>query len=132
MNDKKYLILISALTMIILVGGVIFISKSTNTSQAKLVASQKAKAETIEPTSYDWGNIPMNKGNVTKIFTIMNNGTDPLKFSNIKTSCHCTKAHLTIDGKDSPNFGMSGVSDWVGELAPGGKAKLTVIFDPAF
>lgn len=132
MNDKKYLILISGLTLSILFGGVIFISKSTNTSQAKLVVTQNAKAETIEPTSYDWGNIPMNKGNVTKIFTIKNNGTDSLKFSTIKTSCHCTKAHLTIDGKDSPDFGMSGVSDWVGELAPGGKAKLTVIFDPAY
>ncbi len=79
-----------------------------------------------------WGNIPINGGNVTKTFTIKNTGTGALKLFNVKTSCHCTKAHVTIAQENSPDFGMDGVSSWVGEVPPGRQAKLTVIFDPAF
>lgn len=130
MNDKKFIIIIAVLTLVVLFGGITLVGNSTSTPQIK--ASQNAKAVTQDPTSFDWGTIQMNGGDVIKTFVIKNTGTDTLKFYNIKTSCHCIKARLTIDGKDSPDFGMSGVSDWVGELAPGKVAKLTAIFDPAF
>ena len=74
----------------------------------------------------------MNKGNVTKSFAIKNTGTGILKIFNIKTSCHCTRAYITIEGVDSPSFGMSDLSSWVGEVVGGKEAKLTVVFDPAF
>lgn len=131
MNDKKYLIIIAVLTLIILFGGVIFIS-SSSTSAPQIAVSANVKTETIEPTSYDWGDIPINGGNATRSFTIKNTGTETLKLFNVKTSCHCTVANVSIDGKKSENFGMSGVSSWTGEVKPGKEAKLTVIFDPAF
>lgn len=130
MNDKKIIISIIAVTVVILVGGVLVISANSSTSL--VTASQNAKAYTVESTSFDWGKIQYNGGNVTKTFTIKNTGTDTLKIYNIKTSCHCTKAHLTINGKKSEDFGMSGVSSWVGDVATGKNAKLTVIFDPAY
>lgn len=136
MNDKKFIIIIAVLTLAILFGGIVLISKSTSIfsvqSSPKISLSEKARAETQDPTSFDWGIIPMKGGYAVKTFAIKNIGTDTLKFYNIKTSCHCTKARMTIDGKDSPDFGMSDTSDWVGELAPGKIAKLTAIFDPAF
>lgn len=130
MNEKKLIIIIAILTFVILFGGVIIVSKLTSTPV--VTASQNAKAETQEPTSYDWGNIPMNRGNVTKTFRIKNTGTDTLKIFNVKTSCHCTKANVAIGGETSQNFGMSGISSWVGEVYPGKEAKLNVIFDPAY
>jgi len=130
MNDKKFIIIIAVLTLVILFGGITLVSNSTSTSKVSI--STNAKAEVQDPTSFDFGTIPMNGGDAIKTFAIKNAGTEPLKFYNIKTSCHCTKAHLTIERRDSPDFGMSGVSDWVGELAPGKEAKLTAIFDPAF
>lgn len=105
-------------------------TKTTNTPQ--ISASQNAKAYVTEATSFDWGNIPMYKGNVLKTFTIKNTGTDTLKIYNIKTSCHCTKAYATINGIDSPRFGMSDLSSWAGEVPAGKEAKLTVVFDPAY
>lgn len=136
MNDKKFIIIISLLTLTILFGGIALVSKSTSISSApissKISLSEKARAETQDPTSFDFGTIPMKGGYAVKAFAIKNTGTETLKFYNIKTSCHCTKAKMTIDGKDSPAFGMSDMSDWVGELDPGKVGKLTAIFDPAF
>lgn len=130
MKGKNLVFIIAFFTLIILIGGVYLVSKTTQSPQ--VVLSQNAKAYTQDPTSFDWGNIPINGGVVTKTFTIKNTGTDVLSLTNIKTSCHCTKAHITIEGRQSPDFGMDGISSWVGEVAPAKEAKLTVIFDPAF
>lgn len=131
MNEKKLFLLIGLGTLIILITGVFFLS-ITNTSVPQVAASEYAKAWTLNPTSYDWGMIKFDGEKATKVFTIKNTGTENLKLYDIKTSCHCTKAHITINGKDSPDFGMSGISDWVGQVAPGKEAKLTVIFDQTF
>lgn len=130
MNDKKIIIGFVVLTIVILGGG-IFILSSTTSTPSKITASQNAKAE-VDQKTFDWGNIPYSGGNATKTFTIKNSGTDTLKLVNIKTSCDCTKAQVVIDGKSSPYFSMHSTSSWVGEVAPGKEAQLTVIFDPAF
>src|ERR1035437_10185591 len=117
MSFEKKLIILTVISIVLIMGGgMIFLSFS---QAPQVTASQNAKAYTTGPTSADWGQIPMYKGNVSKTFVIKNTGTDTLKLFNVKTSCHCTKAHVTIDGTDSPDFGTSGISDWVGEVAPG-------------
>lgn len=130
MNDKKIIIIGVVLTVALLFGGVFFLTKTTATPQ--ISTSQNAKAYVMDPISFDWGNIPMYKGNAIKTFIIKNTGTDTLKLFNIKTSCHCTKVYATINGINSPSFGMSGLSSWIGEVAGGKDAKLTVLFDPAY
>lgn len=130
MNDKKFIIITALLTLVIMFGGITLLSSSSSSPQTSV--TQNAKAETIEATSFDWGNIPINGGSVSKSFTIKNTGTEALKLFNVKTSCHCTVANVTIDGKTSENFGMSGISSWIGEVKPGKVAKLTGVFDPAF
>lgn len=130
MNEKKIVVLMIVLTIALLFGGVFFLTKTTATPQ--IIASQNAKAYVSDPTSFDWGQIPMYKGNAVKSFTIKNTGTDTLKLFNVKTSCHCTKAYITINGIDGPRFGMSDLSSWVGEVLKGKEAKLTVVFDPAY
>lgn len=130
MNNKKLVIGFIVFTLLILGGGISLLSFTTSTP-AKVTTSQNAKAEVSQKT-FDWGNIPYNGGNATKTFTIKNTGTDALKIMNVKTSCTCTKAQLTIEGKNSPYFSMHSTSGWIGELAPNKEAQLTVIFDPAF
>lgn len=125
---KKIVVLTSIATLVILIGGVFFLSKS---SSYDVVTSENVKAE-AKVTAADWGRIPMYKGNVSKTFTIKSSGIDALRLFNVRTSCHCTKAIVIIDGKESPAFGMSSVSSWMGEVVPGKEAKLTVVFDPAY
>lgn len=130
MNDKKIIIAMIISTIALLFGGIIFLTKTTNTPQ--IIAAPNAKAYVPDPTSFDWGTIPMYKGNTTKTFTIKNTGTDTLKLFNVKTSCHCTKAYVTVNENDSPSFGMDSLSAWIGQVLAGKEAKLTVVFDPAF
>lgn len=130
MNEKKIILGTVILTIIILVGGIFLVSKSTSTPQ--ISATVNAKAFVPDPTSFDWGTIPMNKGNAVKTFTIKNTGSDALKLFNVKTSCHCTKAFVTVGKDESPKFGMDTLSSWVGVVASGNEAKLTVVFDPAY
>lgn len=130
MNDKKIIIVMIASTIVLLFGGIFFLTKTTTTPEIK--ASQNAKAYVGESTSFDWGTIPMSKGNAVKTFTIKNTGTDTLKLYNLKTSCHCTKAYVTINGVDSPSFGMDSLSSWTGEVLRGKEAQLTAVFDPAY
>lgn len=130
MNEKKIIVGIVLTTTLILFGG-IFWALSGSPSKAIIASSQNAKA-TVDSKTYDWGSIPFKGGDVRKIFTIKSIGTDTLKLSNIKTSCHCTKAQIKIGNIASPYFGMNSVSTWIGEIPPGQEAQLEVIFDPAY
>lgn len=130
MTEKKLLILVILISLVLLIGGVFVVGKTSSSPKVEL--SQQAKAYTIEPTSFDWGNIPFNGPKATKTFTIKNTGKDDLRLFNVKTSCHCTKAYVSINGSESPSFGMSGISSWVGVVPPGKDAKLVVIFDQTY
>lgn len=129
MNKNRIIIIFILLTVLIIVGGVALLSGSS--TSATISTSQNAKV-TVDNLTHDWGEIDYNGGNVTKTFIIKNTGTDVLKLTNAKTSCHCTKAQITIDSTQSPYFGMNSVSSWVGEVQPGKEAQLTVIFDPKY
>lgn len=130
MNDKKIIIGFVVLTLLILGGGVYILSVTTaNPAQVNL--AQNAKVE-VDQKTYDWGDISYSGPDASKTFTIKNTGTDILKLTNIKTSCACTYVQLTIEGKMSPKFGMHTTSSWVGEVAAGREAQLTVVFDPDF
>ncbi len=130
MTDKKLIIGLIILTLLILGGGIYVLSNGV-TTPTKITTSQNAKVEILEKT-FDWGNIPYSGEKATKTFIIKNSGTDVLQLSGIKTSCTCTKAQVSIDGKTSPYFSMHASSAWIGEVAPGKEAQLTVIFDQAF
>lgn len=131
---KSPIVLMLFATVVILAAGIFLITASAqNAPQIK--QSQSAKAYVVDPTSYDWGTIRYAAPKATKSFSIKNTGTGVLELYNIRTSCHCTKAYFTIDGQDSPEFGMDmggNTSSYVGKVQPGDKAKLTVVFDQAF
>lgn len=131
MNEKKIIILIAVVSILILFGGVYIIS-ATSQVAPQISASSNATAFTTTPTSTDFGTVKYSAKSVVRTFVIENTGSDTLKLFNIKTSCHCTKAHATIDGLDGPDFGMSGISSWIGEVKPGKDAKIVVSFDPTY
>ena len=120
-------LLIGAFTILTLIGGFFL---ATGSGPAKLGGGD-GQAYT-DHTSFEWGEININGGNATHEFTIENRGTGELDLANILTSCACTSAQITIDGVVSPYFGMHSTSSWVGKVAPGKTATVSVIFDPLF
>lgn len=134
MFDKKLTMFIVGITAVILIGGIFLASKSGSGGEVKSSATSmdsNTKAQ-VEETSYDWGEIGINDGNVEKVFKIKNTGSATLKLSNVLTSCMCTTAQLSLDGDTSPIFGMHSKSNYVLEVPSGKTAELKVIFDPAY
>ena len=129
MKADKIIISIVIASFLIVGVGVFAASKVGNT--AAVVESREVKVELSE-TEYAWGDIQMKNGVVTKLFTIKNNGTQDLELANIKTSCMCTTAAISVNGPKSPTFRMHQASSWKGIVAPGKEAQLEVVFDPAF
>lgn len=130
MNEKKFIFITIAVTILIIAGAVIFLGKSE--SQKPQVAAVTNVSLTTDSTSFDWGTIKLKGGKVDKTFTITNTGSDTLKLYEVVTSCLCTTAQVKINGNVSPYFAMHQKSSWVGEVAPGETAELEVVFDPAF
>ncbi|MEK7680789.1 MAG: DUF1573 domain-containing protein [Patescibacteria group bacterium] len=129
--DPRLKILLST-AGILVAGGLLAIiivaaggSKSDTTGKAKIV---------LETTSFDFGDVSMANGKVTKTISIKNEGDADLKISKMSTSCMCTTAALEIDGKKSPAFGMPGHGGpslpWTGTIPAGKTGMLELVFDP--
>ncbi len=103
----------------------------SKTGSPTLGLSDNAQAD-VESGDYDWGDIGIGDGVVEHEFVIENKGTSPLKLTNVRTSCSCTTAQITIKGTSSPYFGMHTTSSWIGEVNPDEGATLSVVFDPAY
>jgi len=128
MSSNKTIIIGIALTLAVIIGGIALVSKS---GPQELTASQTVQAQ-ISETSHDWGDIPINNGNVKKTFAIKNDSQGTLELANVSTSCMCTTAQIKINDKVSPFFGMHSNSTWRGQVPAGATAEVIVEFDPAF
>lgn len=131
MNEKKVYIFTGIFTVVLVVLGLVLVNKSQPTS-TPVQADSGANAEVVGETSFDWGQIDIEGGVVDRTFEIKNSGTSDLIVSNIKTSCACTEAIVSINGADSPPFGMHTRSNWKGTVKPGDVASFRVVFDPMF
>lgn len=84
----------------------------------------------IEPVSFDFGEVSRQKGKISKIFKLRNKGKANLVISNIRASCACTLASLSIGKNKSPYFGTKGVpQDWQAELKPDEAGELEIVLD---
>lgn len=126
--DNK-LIISTIIFTLFLIGGGVWLG---STMQKQEIVVSDASKVLIAENQHDWGTIPINGGVVTKTFEIQSNGNQALQLHDINTSCMCTTAQITISEQPSPLFGMHQKSAWVGEVAPGQTALLTVNFDPAY
>lgn len=130
--DKKIVVGIMALSVVLIVGFVFLVGSSSN-SQPKVASYQisdkeKPKVEVKNPFG-DLGEMKVSDQK-TLDFTLKNTGDKPLQLSNVSTSCGCTLAQIIIEGKASPEFGMHSTSNYMTELAPGKEATVRAIYRP--
>jgi len=129
MNGKKVPILVGLISFAVLILGIVIVSKS---QPPVLEQIDTVSIEIVDGNSHDFGEIDIEGGNAEKTFEIKNTGESDLKVTNFKTSCMCTQVKVSINGKDSPIFGMHARSGWKGIIKPGGTADIKVLFDPMF
>lgn len=88
----------------------------------------------ILPKYHDFGNVSVSGGEVSTTFVIENRGTGTLIIEKLDTSCGCTTATVTYNGKESPRFTMEGHGTnpkrWKLKIPPGGEALLKVYYNP--
>ncbi len=115
-----------------------FINKNKKEEFRKKLA-ESAPAErpiiTIDPSSYDFGNISQKKGKIFTYFNLKNEGKTNLVINKLDTSCGCTFASIVFRGKEGPLFAMAGhgyenPTDWEISISPGETAQLKVMYDP--
>lgn len=135
MRDKSLFFLISGFSFLVIIFIAVFAINESKQSQSSgsfvtYAASDKDKPQAYVPSLFtDIGSLSVNDEKRTD-FAITNKGTKSLQLSQISASCDCTFGQLTIGGIKSPEFGMHSNSNWIGTVAPGGKATLTVIYRP--
>lgn len=116
-------------------GAVLFFAqpKDQDHSSMDVKPSGNALNVTFDPSDYDFGTISMKNGLVTKVFSVTNNKSDPVKLSELYTSCMCTEAKIRIGQQEFGPFGMlgHGAMKMLNQpLAPGQEAQVEVTFDP--
>lgn len=83
---------------------------------------------------HDFGDVSMAAGDVSFVYTISNDGTEPVTIGKVFSSCMCTSAVLSLAGREYGPYGMQGhgfIPRVNKPLAPGETAQLKVTFDPA-
>lgn len=104
----------------------------------KLVAEAPLERPIISlnPDTYDFGDVSQKAGIVTTSFELENKGQNDLVIKNLETSCGCTSVAIVYQGVEGPKFGMPGhgvneaIQDWRVTIPAGGKAELKVYYDP--
>lgn len=87
-----------------------------------------------DETSFDFGEISMARGIVSREFKIRNSSESPAEIKSIYTSCMCTNATLNLGGRKFGPYGMPGhgfVPRVMQTIGAGEEASLLVEFDPA-
>ena len=128
--NKKVLVIISLLTVVVLFGGVFLLSNSGGPATVEKTAG--AQIQTFHK-DFDFKDIKYDGGKAIHAFPIKNNGYKDLTVANLSTSCMCTQAYLKKGEEKSPSFGMKGhtsASDWKGVLKPKEEAEVVTVFDP--
>jgi len=126
----KALLATIAATIILTGGGILLATKTAK--GAGVVGKNEQTTAFSDHATFDWGVIAYDSAPATHSFPIKNDGTEPLKVANIKTSCTCTTARLVTAEGTSRKYGMHQKSNWVGIIQPGETAQLEIEFDQKF
>lgn len=137
MKNYKEIIIVGGVAVLVF-SGLIWLASSqagkADNQEAAVSFLMENAIAIVGDSSFDFGEISMAKGSVSKIFTIRNNGDKPAVIDKIYTSCMCTNATLILNGKRTGPFGMAGhgfIPRIKKELSAGEEAQVEVVFDPA-
>ena len=128
---KKILLTLLAITSVVLVA-----CSSTDGNDLSLkTVTDSGKIKPMQELSYDWKEIGIAGGTVSRQFAFKNDSEEDLILKGAETTCMCTNATITLaNGEESPSFGMAGHGganpQWAYAVKPGEEFKVDVVFDP--
>lgn len=116
---------------LILIISAIFI---TGCSQQKNVSLQEfgGEIQAQDGLLYDFGNIDINGGIVSKTFRFKNIDSKPLAIYEATTSCGCTTGEIKVGSKTYGPFGMHNQIKQTIEVPAQSDFNITISYDPLF
>lgn len=118
-NDTKKLVYIGIAAAVVIVGGVLL-------GLSGVMESATPSSElTFDKVFHDFGAISMANGKIAQTFLLTNTGSQPVRLTDIRTSCMCTEAVI-----DNEHFSMHGPFASNIEIEPGKPKEVKVVFDP--
>lgn len=129
-TDTKVIIGSLVASVLIIVGAVVVLGKDNSPKRETLGTA----AMTIDKKEEDFGNMKADEER-TAVFTITNTSGTILRLWGVTTSCDCTFATVTINGKETGEFNMSmhtggALKNWIGEVPVGKTATLKATYRP--
>ena len=128
-TDTKIILGAVGVSLALIIGAVVVLGKDNSPKRETLGTATM----TIDKKSADLGQMKVSDEKETT-FTISNTSDSTLRIWNIKTSCHCTFATVTINGKETGEFSMNTggpLGNWIGEIPAKQQATLKVIYRPS-
>ncbi|MDP3041529.1 MAG: DUF1573 domain-containing protein [Candidatus Omnitrophota bacterium] len=84
----------------------------------------------LEAASFNFGKVSKKQGKLTKNIKLFNRGNSDLAIKNIKVSCACVTAALTVNKNKSPYFNTQGApAGWQMVIGPDKSGELEIILD---
>jgi len=134
-SDIKIFFGIIVLTAVLVIGFAFSQGTEESTADENNQSQVQIADIQISPETYKLGNVPINGGLISREYEVKNETTQTAKLQKIVTSCMCTKAKVSLNGKESRFFGMEHPGDRNPpinfEIPPGETAKIIVEFNPA-
>lgn len=131
-SDKKIFFGLIGVSLVLLVGLSVLGTRQSDAQEAKV---ESVAGIQTSPETYDFGNVPINGGIVTKEYEIKNTTDKTIKVKKIVTSCMCTTAAIKLGDNQTRYFGMEMPGDANPainfEIPAGETATASVQFDPA-
>lgn len=130
-TDTKIILAAIGASLLIIGGAAVVLGKDTSPKRDQLGTATM----TIDKREEDFGSMKVSDEK-TATFTITNTSDSTLRIWGVSTSCDCTFASITIDGKATDEFNMpmhmnSTLKNWIGEVAAGQQALLNVTYKPS-
>lgn len=127
--------LIGIIIVLVIAIGVVWLAKPNGENNTKNQIAAVSQALKNLDGDFDFGEISMAAGKVSRSVIIQNTGPEPVIISKIYTSCMCTTAKLIMDNDSyfGP-YGMPGhgFTPAINKTIPSGaEATIEVVFDPA-
>ncbi len=120
----KKILLLLVLTTIFIAG----CSTQKNPTEKDFGGAIKA----IDGLIYDFGNIDINGGIVSKTFKFENTDSKSLAIYEATTSCGCTTGEIRLGSKNYGPFGMHNQTKQTIEIPPQSTFEVTISYDPLF
>jgi len=143
---NKNIVISVVIVLVVIVGLAWYASPNQNKNKEISTTSEKEIGNTSNETAsisalkadekfYDFGEISMKNGDVSKTFKVTNSSNADIFIPSLTTSCMCTRAYMVqLDGSKKGPFGMpghGGAVPKVNETIRAGESRdIEVVFDP--